>query len=105
MDEGEQDKADAFDPDNHVAVFLDPDDMPGVTGEVSAGDAHMLMLLEIRLIVDLAPGRAFGCEQSQQVDRAFGNRLNRVVLGVAVNPEGYRRFGMLATLFFKFESF
>ena len=54
-----------------MTVFFDADDVAGIAGEVAAGNTDLLVFLEFLLIVDLAPCGFIGCEQPQEMNRAF----------------------------------
>ncbi len=105
MDEGEEDHADAFDFDDDVLVFLYAHHIAFVAGKLAAGDAHPLVFLEVGFGENLTFGGVAGCEQAQQLDGAAGYFLYPVFLGVAVDPEWHRHFGVLAAVGFHFEGF
>ena len=97
MNEGEEDEADAFDLDHDVFVFLDSLYVAFVAFVVAAGDAHFLVFPEILFGEYLAAGGVVGCEEAEQLYGALGDHLYPVVVGIAVDPEGYGEFGMVAS--------
>ena len=96
VDEGEEDEADAFDLDHDVFVFLDSLNVAFVAFVVAAGDAHFLVFPEILFGEYLAAGGVVGCEEAEQLYGALRDYLYPVVVGIAVDPEGYGEFGVVA---------
>lgn len=89
VDEGEHEKADAFDADYDVAVAGDADHGAFVAGEEAAGDADALVGTEAAAVVDGTAGGVVGGEELEEVNLSLGDGLDVAAVGVTVHPEGY----------------
>lgn len=103
MDEGEHHEADAFDFDYDVFVLFDPLHVTFVAFEGAAGDADMLVFLEIAFAEYVATGRVGSREEPEEMDGGRWNYLYPVIGGIAVNPERDCKLRVSASFSFKGE--